>query len=156
MLFMQFKTGNNRYIFEARDVIEVIPFANLKSIPKAPPFVAGLLNYRGHTVPVIDICYLMSDKICEPKLSTRIALVNYKGVNSKSGRNAAVCIGLLIEQLTETVRFEESDFSDSGVTLKDDPYLGKVVIDDDGITQLVDIGKIIPAEAQDMLFESVI
>ncbi|MDO8413644.1 MAG: chemotaxis protein CheW [Gallionellaceae bacterium] len=153
---MQFKTGKERYIFEARDIIEVIPYANLKPIPKAPPYVAGLLNYRGHTVPVVDVCYLMSDKLCEPKLSTRIALVNYKGVNYKNEHNATVCIGLLIEQLTETVRFDEADFSDSGVVLKDDPYLGKVVIDDHGIIQLVNIKKIIPAEAQDMLFDSVI
>ena len=152
---MQFKIGNNRYIFEARDVIEVIPFAHLKSIPKAPPYVAGLLNYRGHTVPVLDVCYLMSDKLCESKLSTRIALINYKGVNYKNDQDATVCLGLLIEHLIETVAFNESDFADSGVTLKDDPYLGKVVIDDHGIIQLVNIKKIIPAQAQDMLFDKV-
>lgn len=147
MLFMQFKAGDDRYILEAKDVIEVVPFARLKQIVKAPPYIAGLLNYRGNPVPVIDVCYLMSGRLCQQKLSTRIALANYS-----SDKDGTICIGLLIEYLTETVRFDESDFSDSGVTLRNDPYLGRVVIDDRGIVQMVDIKKIIPVDAHDMLF----
>lgn len=148
MLFMQFTINNDRYLLEAKDIVEIVPFANLKRIPKAPPYVAGLLNYRGDTVPVVDVCYLMSDKLCELKLSSRIALVNYK-----SDINDSICIGLLIEHLTETVRFDEADFSDSGVNLKDNPYLGKVIIDDNCIVQLVNIRKLIPEEAYEVLFK---
>ena len=147
MLFMQFKINDDRYVIEAKDIIEIVPFANLKRIPKAPPYVAGLLNYRGDAVPVIDICFLMSEKLCELKLSSRIALVNYKDDDGK-----LVCIGLLIEHLTETVRFDEKDFSDSGVNLKDNPYLGKIVIDDNCIVQMVNIRKIISEEAREILF----
>lgn len=148
MLFMQFTIYKDRYLLEAKDIIEIVPFANLKRIPKAPPYVAGLLNYRGDTVPVIDICYLMSDKPCELKLSSRIALVNHKNDTGKS-----ICIGLLIERMTETARFNENEFSDSGVNLNDNPCLGKVIIDDDRITQLVDIRKIIPEDACEILFK---
>lgn len=147
MLFMQFKINDERYVIEAKDIIEVVPYANLKRIPKAPPYVAGLLNYRGDTVPVIDVCFLMSGKLCELKLSSRIALVNYKDVDGK-----LVCIGLLIEHLTETVRFDEKDFSDSGVNLKDNPCFGKIIIDDNCIVQMVNVNKIIPEEALEMLF----
>lgn len=150
MLYLQFKINNNRYILEARDILEVVPYANLSRISKAPAYVAGLLNYRGDSVPVIDVCFLMSDKPCAPKLSSRIALANYKAVDGRS-----VCIGLLIEHLTETVRFEESDFSDSGVTLEDSPYLGKVVIDDNCIVQTVMISEIIPEAAHDILFNGI-
>jgi chemotaxis-related protein WspB len=149
MLFLQFKINDNKYILEARDIIEVVPYANLKRILKAPAYVAGLLNYRGNSIPVIDINFLMSDKPCEVKLSSRIALVNYK-----DGDGLSVCIGLLIEHLTETVRYNESDFSDSGVTLEESPYLGKVVIDDNRIIQMVNIGEIIPEAAHDVLFHS--
>ena len=147
MLFLQFKVGDDRYVLEVKDIIEIVPFARLKRIPKAPPYMSGLLNYRGNTVPIIDICYLMSDKVSELKLSSRIALINYSTNDGKSS-----CIGLLSEHMTETVRFDESDFSDSGVNLKDNPYLGKVVIDDKGIVQMIDIKKIIPEEAYEILF----
>ena len=147
MLFLQFKINDNRYLLEARDIIEVVPYVNLKRISKAPGYVAGLLNYRGESVPVIDLSFLMSDKSSQEKLSSRIALINYKD------SNRVVCLGILIEQLTETVRHDEKDFSDSGVTLEGVPYLGKVVIDDNSIIQLVDFKKIIPEEVHGMLFQ---
>jgi chemotaxis-related protein WspB len=148
MLFMQFKVNDNKYLLNARDVVEIVPYANLRRIPKAPAYVAGLLNYRGDSVPVIDTCFLMSDKACEPKFSSRIALVNYL-VDSRSIR-----IGLLIARLTETVRYEEDNFSDPGVTLEESPYLGKVVVDENRIVQLINVREIIPEAVHDILFHS--
>jgi len=146
MLFLQFKIGNDRYLIDAKDIIEVVPFAALKKIPKAPPYVAGLLNYRGKTIPVIDICYLMTDRPCKLRLSSRIALINYKADNGE-----LLPVGFLIEQMTESVRWLESDFSDSRVNLKDNKYLGRVVIDDEGIAQRIEISMIIPEEADEIL-----
>lgn len=148
MLFLQFKICDDRYLLEAKDVIEIIPFVQLKKIPKAPPYVAGLLNYRGKTIPVIDIYYLMTDSRSELKFSSRIALVNYK---KDDGRK--ICIGLLTKHLTETVVKEESEFSTSGVNLKEQPYLGGVATDDKGIAQRINIEKLLPEEAYEILFE---
>jgi chemotaxis-related protein WspB len=147
MLFMQFKINGNSYLLEAKDIIEIVPYVNLQQIPKAPAYLAGLLNYRGDSVPVVDICMLMSDRPCEMKLSSRIAMANYKDDDGRS-----VCIGLLIERLTETATYNESDFSDSGVTLEESPYLGKVVVDDNRIVQMVNVREIIPEAAHDILF----
>ncbi|MBI5826492.1 MAG: purine-binding chemotaxis protein CheW [Deltaproteobacteria bacterium] len=148
MLYLQFKIGGERYIIEAKDVMEIVPFAHLKKVPGAPGYVAGLLNYRGSSIPVIDVCHLMSGKGCEVKLGSRIALVNYL----KDGGKKA-CIGLLIEHMTETVSLRESDFKASGVNLKDHAYLGGVVMDDAAIVQRLNVDKILPDEAGDMLFE---
>ena len=149
MLFVQFKVNDNKYILDVEDIVEIVPYVKLKRIPKAPDYVAGLLNYRGGSVPVLDVCRLMSDMPCEAKLSSRIALVNFRDDNH------TICIGLLIEHLTETVRYEESDFSDTGVTVEESAYLGKVVIDDNRIVQLVNISEIVPKEAHDILFQDV-
>lgn len=149
MLFIQFKVNDNKYILDVEDIVEIVPYVKLKRIPKAPDYVAGLLNYRGGSVPVLDVCSLMSDMPCEAKLSSRIALVNFRDDSH------SICIGLLIEHLTETVRYEESDFSDTGVTVEESAYLGKVVIDDNRIVQLVNISEIVPKEAHDILFQDV-
>jgi len=148
MLFLQFKICDDRYLIEAKDIIEVIPFVQLKKIPKAPPFVAGLLNYRGKTVPVIDIYYLMTDTKCELKFSSRIALVNHKKDDARP-----ICIGLLTEHLTETDAWEESEFSSSGVNLKEQPYLGGVATDDKGVAQRIIIENLLPEKAYEILFE---
>lgn len=73
----------------------------------------------------------------------------------KDDDGRSVCIGLLIERLTETVIYKESDFSDSGVALEDSPYLGKVIVDDKRIIQLVSIREIIPEAAHDILFRAI-
>jgi len=148
MLFLQFKIGGEKYLIEANDVMEIVPFAHLKKVPMAPAYVAGLLNYRGASIPVIDVCYLMSEKGCGVKLGSRIALVNYK--KDDGGK---VRIGLLIEHMTETVSLHESDFKTSGVNLKDHAYLGDVVMDDTGIVQRLNVEKILPDEAHSILFE---
>ena len=148
MLFLQFKSGDDRYLLEAKNVIEVIPFVHLKKIPKAPSYVAGLLNYRGKTIPVIDVCYLMTDKKCESKLSSRIVLANYNKDDDQK-----FCIGILNEHLTETVTWDESEFSSSGVNLEKDPYLDSVATDDKGVAQRINIAKLLPEEAYEILFK---
>lgn len=148
MLYLQFKIGGERYLIEAKDVMEIVPFAHLKKVPMAPGYVAGLLNYRGASIPVIDVCHLMSGKACEARLGSRIALVDYAKDGGKK-----VCIGLLIEHMTETVSMRESDFKASGVNLKEQPYLGGVAMDDTAIVQRLNVDKILPDEARDILFE---
>lgn len=148
MLFLQFRVNTNRYILATGDIIEIVPYANLRPIPKAPDYIAGLLNYGGVSVPVMDISFMMSGKPCEIRLSSRIVLANY------TQGDQSVCMGLLIEHLTETVRYDEDDFTDSGVALEESPYLGKVVIDDNQIVQLVNLSDIIPEAAHDILFHT--
>lgn len=148
MLCLQFKIGGERYLIEAKDVMEIVPFAHLKKVPMAPGYVAGLLNYRGSSIPVIDVCRLMGEKGCEAKLGSRIALIDYAHDGGKKA-----CIGLLIEHMTETVSMRESDFSPSGVNLKDHPYLGGVAMDGAAIVQRLNVDKILPDEARHILFE---
>ena len=55
MLFLLFQLGRDRYALEASRVVEVVPLLELKRLPKAPPGVAGIFNYRGRPVPAIDL-----------------------------------------------------------------------------------------------------
>ena len=52
------------------------PSVELRPIPHAPSFLAGLLGYRGKVVPVIDLGSLLCSVPCRDCLSTRIILVN--------------------------------------------------------------------------------
>ena len=48
-----------------------------KPCPRAPQGVAGLFDYRGKRVPVIDLSLLTLGKPAQQRLSTRIVLVHY-------------------------------------------------------------------------------
>ena len=76
MLVLQFYLGDVMYVIKCERVREVAPMVALKKMPHAPDCVAGLFNYRGMIVPVIDLRQLIHGVPCQLRLSTRIILVD--------------------------------------------------------------------------------
>ena len=147
MLLLLFTLGQHRYALEARQVIEVVPLAELKEIPRAPDYVAGVLNYRGTPVPVLDITRMNQDYPSRVCMSTRIILVNYGVAGATSN-----ILGLMAERVTETIKRERDEFVSTGVATPDAPYLGPVSKDSGGMLQLMDINELIPGEVRALLF----
>ncbi len=77
MLLVPFKVGKNKYALNSDQIIEIIPRINLREIHKAPKFVAGMFNYRGHVIPVIDLCSLIAGYLSANCLGTRIIIVEF-------------------------------------------------------------------------------
>jgi chemotaxis-related protein WspB len=139
MLFLIFQLAADRYAIDAADVVEVLPLVNSKRIPHTPAGVAGIFDYHGAPVPLIDLAELTLGTPSQKWMSTRIVLINYR---QRSGE--AQLLGFLAEHATETLRRPEEDFKDSGVTVPGAPYLGPVLIDASGIIQRIDIRKLLP------------
>jgi chemotaxis-related protein WspB len=149
MLFLLFQIGKERYCLDVSRVVEVVPMVRFESIPHAPPYVAGLFNYRGAVVPVIDLAALLRDEPCRPLLSTRIILVDYAG--SHRERHT---LGLLAERVTETVSCREEEFRPSGIEVEGSRFLGDVIFTDDGMIQRVEVVMMLPESVQAYLFTS--
>jgi len=148
MLFLQFYMDDARYVLPARDVIEVIPLVKLQPLPQVPPHIAGLLCYRGRSVPVIDLCQLMLGRPCNQRLSTRIIVVNARRNNS------ALTIGLVVEKATEARKFEASEFFASGIENPAAPYQHGVAKDGEGLIQRITTDSIISGPEFDLLFSA--
>ncbi|WP_392531224.1 chemotaxis protein CheW [Nostoc sp. C117] len=138
--------GNERYAIESRQVVEVIPLVMLKTLPHQPEYITGVFNYRGRIIPVIDLCQLMRGKPSSEYLSTRIILVNYWGSNNTELK-APYILGLMTEQVVETLHKSESKFADSNIQIDTAPYLGKMIVDDRGMIQCLRIEYLL-SEAQ--------
>ena len=54
MLLLLFHLGSELYAIESSQVIDIIPTVNLRPLHHVPDYVAGLFNYRGKFIPVID------------------------------------------------------------------------------------------------------
>lgn len=52
---LEFKLARERYAVETRHVCESVALSNLTPLPCVPPFVAGVVNFRGHVLSVIDL-----------------------------------------------------------------------------------------------------
>src|SRR5579862_5471780 len=135
MLFILFQLGADRYAIEATKVVEVLPLMQMKSIPQAPRGVAGVLNYRGEPLPVIDLSALALGRPAAQRLSTRILVVD-----GCDGRRLA----LVAERANETLKRRREDFTDAGVHVKDAPYLGPVTREGAGFVQWVDPETLLP------------
>jgi len=120
MLYLLMDAGSDTYAVASASVVEVVPCAALKSAPGAPPAVAGILNYRGGPVPVVDCCVLLAGNPCPILFSTRIILQRL----AIGGRDRL--LGLMGENVTRVQAFEESDFVEPGARAADFPFAGRI------------------------------
>lgn len=147
MLVLQFRAGQDLFGLAVKDIIEVAHLTALRKLPHAEAFVAGLLNYRGRMVPVLDLTALITGNPSRRLFSTRIILVNYK-----SAQEEMHVLGLIAEGATEVHKIQESSLQDPGIAIEDAPYLGKIWVDKKKTMQIIDLYSIIPAELRASLF----
>lgn len=147
MLYLIFQLGHDWYALETGSVIEVLPRLLAKELPQAPPGVAGVFNYHGAPVPLIDLAAMSLGRPARPHMSTRIILVRYAETN---------LLGLLAENSTGTIRREPTDFVDAGVAVDGAPYLGPVTKDERGMIQLIEVNQLLREDVRDLLFREAV
>jgi chemotaxis-related protein WspB len=151
VLLLLLDLDGDRYAVDTRQVVEVLPLVHVKPIPQAPRGVAGLVNYRGTPVPVIDLASVMLGRASRPYLSTRLVIVRYPDREDRTR-----LVGVIAEHATDTARCPEQDFVPSGVTVDAAGYAGPVAVDARGLVQLIDVAKLLPASIRDVLFMQVL
>ena len=147
MLYLVLHLGADRYAVEASQVIEVLPLVNLKQLPRAPAGVAGVFDYHGEPVPLVDLAALALGRPSRKWMSTRILAINYSpypGVTK--------VLGLLAEQATETLSRSDDDFIDAGVSVTAAPYLGPVTAHAGNIVQRIELQKLLSGSVRNLLF----
>jgi chemotaxis-related protein WspB len=147
MLFLLMQLDGDRYALDIRQVAEVLPLVDLKTVPRAPPGVAGLVDYGGSPVPVIDLSLLLAGRAAHRRLNTRLVMVHYD--SPRGGRHL---LGLIAERATETMRREPTDFHDCGVKSASPPDLGPIALDAAGPVRWVDAARLLPASLESSLF----
>lgn len=140
MLLLTFIIGSNRHAVYAAHVVELIPRVALRAVPRAPEHLAGLLAYRGHVVPVIDLGLLLGSGPSRDQLATRIILVEVARGDDpavgpgKDARDESPApphrrsiLGLIAEQVSDLLTIRPDQAIPSPVILPQAPYLGPIV-----------------------------
>ncbi len=144
MLLIMCHAGANRYAFESRHVLEVLPQVNLHRLAGSPSWLAGLLIFRGAAIPVIDLTQLTQSMPCPNRLSSRIAIMQtvLKGVPQR--------FGVLAEQMG--LQEFNADPKQSGAETGGQTALGKIRLDEQGVFQIVDPPSLVSEDRQALLF----
>jgi chemotaxis-related protein WspB len=153
-MLLRFVVGDDSYGVDVTQVVELVPYIALKRIPRAPDYVAGLLNYRGSSVPVIDITKLASGRASRTWLSTRVIVVKSRQPQPDGTDNL---LGLLAEQVTRTVKIPESAFSSAGLERLEAEHsscLGDVAVTPKGIIQRIEVEQLLSMQTRAELFQT--
>jgi chemotaxis-related protein WspB len=145
-----FHIGADRYGLRLRSIVRVVPLLELKQLPLAPDYVAGLMDFHGRPVPVVDLCALAGLPRSRDHFDSRILVVDYRAPDG-----ASHALGLLAEHVRGIQEFAEagpSALTDAGVTAA--PFLGQVASDADGMIQLVELEHLLTAPVRAILFQA--
>jgi chemotaxis-related protein WspB len=146
MLILQFRMGEDTYALDCRHVVRLLPAARLKRLPGTPAGVAGLLNFEGAPVPVLDLSALALGHPAAEHLSTRIILTEWP----EGGRQRRL-LGLLAENATNAVHCESNDFAAAGITAPAARYLGRVASLGGALVQQLELERLLSAEVYEAL-----
>jgi chemotaxis-related protein WspB len=162
MLLLTLTAGANRYAVDVARVVELVPRVELRPVPHAPAFLAGLLGYRGKVVPVIDLGLLLGAAPCPDRLSTRIILVNDPSGdhNQREDDRASPAgepgqprprldpdrdgqlLGLIAEQVSDLVPVRPEQVVPAPVHLPQAPYLDAIAQTEQGFVPLIAVSKL--------------
>ena len=94
-----FRLGEDLYAADIMRIKEIIRLQKLASLPKAPPFVEGVLNLRGTVIPVIDLRKRFDLPAVVHDRDTRLLIVTV-------GRQL---LGLVVDEVTEVISVPVKD-----------------------------------------------
>ena len=133
MLMLIFYIENDCYCCLCDSIIEIIPKVFLKQIHQMPEYLAGILNYGGDSVPVIDLSMIIAKRPSKNKMHTRIILFkSYFEGNPK-------IIGVIAEKIFETRDINPSLFNEFKLNIKNLHFLSGVCNTESGCIQQINI-----------------
>jgi chemotaxis-related protein WspB len=148
MLLLMLRVADDLYGIRAGRVAEVVPRVALRPLPHAPELLAGLFDYRGRVVPVVDLGLLMGRRAARDRLSTRIVVVDAAPEHA----GARHLLGLVAEQVSDVKRFDDAQVVFPPMGLEQAPYLGALVRADDGLAQVIEVDRVLTPALRAALF----
>jgi chemotaxis-related protein WspB len=137
MLALTLHLGDMPLAVPASAVVEVLSRRELRPLAMAPDGVVGLLPFRGHLVPVVDLCRLVLGRDCLPLLSSRLVVLAVD-----DGRTSRL-FAVLAESVLDLV---PTSATVPGLRLPDTAWLGDHLADQPGLPQLLDPARLLPED----------
>jgi chemotaxis signal transduction protein len=97
MDLLLFSVGKQLYGFDCSIVVEVLPALPINDSEEFK-HMDGMIAYRGHTLPVVDVVEVMTGEPCKRYYSTRIVVVDV----STKGDGSSLC-GCMVEDSVEII-----------------------------------------------------
>lgn len=145
MLLLTFQAAGQLYAVDAARIVEVVPRVGLRPLPHAQASLAGVFEYRGDVVLVVDLGVLLGAGPAPDRLSTRIILVDRAAATppgaTKPPRRSL--LGLIAEQVSELATVDPGALLPAPVQVPRAPYLGRLAETPRGMAQLIAVERVL-------------
>ena len=98
--FVTLRAGGENFAIEVCFVREILEYSPITPLPQAPPFLLGVINVRGCTVPVVDLCIKLGLPTVPVSVDTRILVLEITVAGPQ------LVVGLLVDKVFEVAEFE--------------------------------------------------
>lgn len=93
VVLLVFQIAGREHALPVCDVVEVVRMVAATPLPEAPPWVIGVINFRGRVIPLIEVRSRLGTPSRDADLSTPIIVV----------QNAEVAAGLVVDEVLEVL-----------------------------------------------------
>lgn len=137
---VSFRLANEEYGVDIMRVQEIILMGQITRMPEVPDFICGLINLRGHVIPIVDLRKRFGLSVAQNNEHTRIIVVN---VNEKT-------IGIVVDAVDEVLRInaDQVEPPPSSIAGIDHTYIRGLVKFEDKLLILLNIENILSDEEQ--------
>lgn len=134
--FVVFQLGKSEFGIDIMNVNEIIIYEESTSVPNAPDFIEGVLNYRGNVIPIINLRQRLKLGECEITKDTRIIVVNVEDRE----------VGFIVDEASQTISVSEDQIDAApqftgGIDKKFITGVGK--LDEKRLLIIIDLMKIL-------------
>ena len=135
--YLSFFVAGEQYALNVLNIREVLSNQSVNHIPRMPYFMRGIINLRGHVVPVIDLKMKFGLGETTDSIDTSIVVTEVS-----IGQNEII-MGLLTDGVNEVLVIEEKDIEAAPVfgTEVDASFIKGIGKRDDTFIVILDINK---------------
>ncbi len=140
--YLTFSLQGESYGVDILGVREIIEYARPTTIPMMPGFVHGVINLRGHVVPVIDLAQRFGRAPTELHARTCIVIVEVPNTDG------AQALGVLVDAVNAVLDLDASQIEPPpafGTGLRREFIQGMARVDN-GFIILLDIARVLSTE----------
>ncbi|MGE4442047.1 MAG: chemotaxis protein CheW [Desulfomicrobium sp.] len=145
--YLTFGLGEEVFALETGSVREVIELVPVTRIPKTPPFMRGVINLRGHAVPVVDLRVKFDMPKAHDTVNTCIIIVDVE----IEGENCYM--GAIVDSVREVFEMTSDQINPPprmGTSIRADFIRGMGKQNEEFI-MILDIGKVFSQEELEVM-----
>ena len=145
--YLTFGLGEEVFALETGSVREVIELVSVTRIPKTPPYMRGVINLRGHAVPVVDLRIKFDMPKAQDTVNTCIIIVDVE----VEGENCYM--GAIVDSVREVFEMTSDQINPPprmGTSIRADFIRGMGKQNEEFI-MILDIGKVFSPEELQVL-----